>query len=116
MKLESVGTHSLIQNFTHRIRQPGDLANPLGHAGDALLVEFQAIEHSCRKAALFACCHVEGVRSFDRVLTLLERIGHGSQAGVFLLGRELGQLMRRSFCLPRQPRHFLGQSHALNLR
>jgi hypothetical protein len=84
--LEAVGPHPSVEQLADRVGQRGDLAQPVGHAGDAPVGEAQTVERARLHAACGGALGVAGVGGEDLGRPLDEQVGRGEQGGV-LLGR-----------------------------
>jgi len=105
LELQAVGTGAFIEDSADGVGERGDFAEACGHAGDAFVVELEAVEHGGGKAALGAGIHVFCVGGLDRIAVAFESVGHGEEAGVFFGGGELRQFPRGGFGLFGQDRH-----------
>ena len=100
---KAVGAHDPAQHRAHRVGQGGNLADALGHIGQAAGGQGQTVQHHIADAPA-GVLHVLPVGLQNLVLRRNQRHGHGLQRGI--LGVGIGQ-RQRHFCALRGVQHFL---------
>ena len=111
-----IGTNSFIQNSAHWIRECGYFTEAFRHAGDALFIELEPVEHGRGKTTLRARRHIARIGRFDSLGVLLQRTGHRDEAGIFVGGSQPRQRARRRLGLLSQLGHLLRQRHQSRMR
>jgi len=91
---QPVGAFPLGQHAAHRIGQPGDVLQALGHGLDALGIEHQAVDHRRREALVRGRRHVLGVGFEDFLPARADRPGAFGQRQVLGVRRGGRQVAR----------------------
>ena len=90
MEAQAVRARAVVEGAAHGVGQSGDIAQPLRHRGDALVIELEAVEHRGGEAHLRAGGHVLGVGHLESGGVGLQGIGHREERGVLVGGGEPG--------------------------
>ncbi len=85
-----LGRTRAFDDLPDRVGLRGDLRTRVGHLGDALVGEFQAIEHGGGQPALAAGGQVFGIGLLQRLDRCFQRLGNGVQGLIALLARRGG--------------------------
>ena len=112
LDLEALVGGVALGDLADRVRQAGDVAQRVGDAGQALLVQRQAVEHGLADALLARGLHVLGVGGQDGLGLGIQLVGHGTQQRVLGVFGKFGHLHGGLLALERNVAHGIGHAVA----
>jgi hypothetical protein len=82
LELDAAGLGPIAEDFADGIGERGDLADAVGHVGDAFFVQAKAVDRGFREAVLFSFGDIGGVGLEDVGKADDQLVGHRHEDGV----------------------------------
>ena len=102
LDLETVRALPSVEDLTHRVGQPGDVAQPFRHRLEAGVGEPQAVERTGLHPAGRGGVEIEGIRGEDLAAAVDEQVGGGVEGRVLLRRGRASQSRCRELRSPPQ--------------